>query len=111
MQESLSIVEREEIHLNDEYKTELQAEDVSRILQLPHEIQLCLPHLRSPAEVDAHRLLTTYTHENGDAELALADEHSQDKDFALNSSTTSAIGYTPPVSLNAQQRFGKSYRF
>lgn len=103
LQESLSVVEREEIHLNDEYKTILQAEDVTRILELPHEIQLCLPHLNSPAEVEAHRLLTTYTHEHGDAEFAKADEYSQDEQFTLNSSTTNAIGFAPRVSPDIQR--------
>lgn len=74
-------MENEELQLNDEYKTVLQAEDVARILALPHEIQLALPHLKSAAEVDAHKLLTTYTLEHGDVEFAKADEQSQDHLF------------------------------
>lgn len=74
---SLSVVEHEELQLNDEYKTELRAEHVARILELPHEIQLSLPHLASQAEVEAHGLLMKYTHEHGDAEFSKADEGSQ----------------------------------
>lgn len=74
----LSIMENEELQLNDGYRTELSAEDVSRILRLPHEIELALPHLKSPAEVDAHKLLTMYTHEHGEADFAKVDERSQD---------------------------------
>lgn len=79
---ALSVVENEEMQLNDEYKTELQADDVTRILGLPHEIQLALPHMKSSAEVHAHKLLTTYTLEHGDAEFAEADEQSQDHLFS-----------------------------
>lgn len=75
--DSLSVVEHEELELNDEYKTELRAEDVTRILGLPREIQLSLPHLLSPTEIEAHRLLLAYTHEHGDAGFAKADEDSQ----------------------------------
>lgn len=75
---ALSVVEKEELQLNDEYKTELTREDVARILGLPHEIQLALPQMKSAAEIDAHKLLTTYTLEHGDAEFAKADEQSQD---------------------------------
>lgn len=75
---ALSAVENEELQLNDEYKTELRAEDVNRILGLPREIQLALPHLMSASEVEAHKLLTTYTLEHGEAEFAKADEQSQD---------------------------------
>lgn len=78
-------MEKEELQLNDEYKTELQAEDVARILALPHEIQLALPHMKSATEVDAHKLLTTYTLEHGDAEFAKADEQSQDHVFFASS--------------------------
>lgn len=74
-------MENEELQLNDEYKTELQAADVARILGVPHEIQLALPHMKSAAEIDAHKLLTTYTLEHGDAEFAKADEQSQDHLF------------------------------
>lgn len=74
---SLSAVEQEELQLNDEYKTQLRAENVARILELPHEIQLSLPHLASQAEIEAHGLLMKYTHEHGDAEFSKADEGNQ----------------------------------
>ena len=74
----LSVEEREELQLNDEYKTELQTNDVTRILKLPEKIQLALPHLRSPAEIEAHKLLVTYTHGRGAAYLAQIDKYSQD---------------------------------
>lgn len=78
-------MENEELRLNDEYKTDVQAEDVNRILGLPREIQLALPHLKSASEVEAHRLLTTYTLEHGEAEFAEADEKSQDHMFFVPS--------------------------
>lgn len=81
----LSAVENEELQLNDEYKTDLRAEDVNRILELPREIQLALPHLRSASEVHAHKILTTYTLEHGEAEIAKADEQSQDHMFVVRS--------------------------
>lgn len=83
---ALSVLENEELELNDEYKTEHRGEDVARILKLPHEIQLALPHLKSPAEIDAHKLLATYTLERGDAYFAKVDEESQDHLFATCSS-------------------------
>lgn len=88
--DSLPVVEREELLLNDEYETELRAEDVIRILKLPHEIQRSLPHLESPTEVDAHRLLVTYTHELSDADFARADAQRQDvrRNDAIDSQTT-----------------------
>lgn len=82
--QALSVVESEELELNDEYKTELRAEDVTRILESPHEIQLALPHLKTPVEVDAHKLLAKYTHGHGDSEFAEADEQSQDHVFAAS---------------------------
>lgn len=82
--QALSVVENEELQLNDEYKTELRAEDVARILQSPHEMQLALPHLKTPAEISAHNLLAMYTHEHGDAEFAMADEQSQDHIFSTS---------------------------
>lgn len=85
MYKALSAVENEELQLNDEYKTELRAEDVDRILGLPREIQLALPHLKSASEVEAHKLLTTYTLEHGEAEFAKADEQSQDHMFFVPS--------------------------
>ncbi|CAM9212499.1 unnamed protein product, partial [Hapterophycus canaliculatus] len=75
---ALSAVEHEELQLNDEYKTGFSGEDVTRILGLPHEIQLALPHMRSAAELDAHKLLTTYTHGHGEEKFVKADEQSQD---------------------------------
>lgn len=83
-------MENEELELNDEYKTELRAEDVVRILGLPREIQLALPHLRSASEVEAHKILTTYTLEHGEAEFAKADEQSQDMFFVPSGEVRSA---------------------
>ena len=94
-----SVLENEELQLNDEYKTEHRGEDVARILQLPHEIQLALPHLRSPAEIDAHKLLATYTHEHGDAFFAKIDEESQDQLFSPASSRPQST----PVSVEQSQ--------
>lgn len=78
-------METEELQLCDDYKTELRAEDVERILGLPREIQLALPHLKSAPEVEAHKLLTTYTLEYGEVEFAKADEQSQDHMFFVPS--------------------------
>eukprot|EP00752_Nemacystus_decipiens_P001471 g1447.t1 len=86
--EALSAVENEELQLNDEYKTELRAEDVDRILELPREIQLALPHLKSVSEVEAHNLLITYSLECGEAEIAKADEQSQDHMFSVSAGET-----------------------
>lgn len=96
---ALSVLENEELQLNDEYKTEHREEDVARILQLPHEIQLALPHLKSPAEIDAHKLLATYTLEHGDAYFAKVDEQSQDQFFA----TASSRAQSTPVSVEPSQ--------
>lgn len=92
MYKALSAVEHEELQLNDEYKTELRAEDVDRILELPREIQLALPHLKSASEVEAHKLLTTYTLEYGEAEFAKADKQSQDHMFFAPSEEVRSAG-------------------
>ncbi|CAM9559381.1 unnamed protein product [Scytosiphon promiscuus] len=78
---ALSAVEHEELQLNDEYKTGFTSEDVARLLRLPLEIQLALPHLRSAAEIVAHKLLMAYTLEHGEEEFVRADEQSQDHIF------------------------------
>lgn len=96
---ALSVLENEELELNDEYKTEHRGEDVARILELPHEIQLALAHLHSPAEIDAHKLLTTYTLEHGDAYFAKVDEESQDHLFA----TSSGRAQSTPVPVESSQ--------
>lgn len=95
----LSVLENEELELNDEYKTEHRGEDVARILELPHEIQLALPHLKSPAEIDAHKLLATYTLERGDAYFAKVDEESQDHLF----DTCSSREQSTPVPVEPSQ--------
>lgn len=75
--DGLSTFEKEEMQLNDEYKTGLQPDDVRRILSLPHEIQLALPRLDCPEEIDAHRLLVMHTFEHGGQGFAEADNSSQ----------------------------------
>lgn len=92
--DSLTTEERDDLHVNEEYKTELGKEDVERILSLPHEIELSLPYLKSRAEVDAHGLLNTYTHERGDAYYAKVDEYSQHVTLS-----TPPGGTSPPYQL------------
>lgn len=105
-----------ELQFSDEYTTDLQADDVIRILQLPEEIQLALPHLRSRAEIDAHKLLTKYTHgrsrrdshDPDQAEVALADELSQDccfLDFSDYEKLHHNGGNTETVSITAGSSF------
>lgn len=96
---ALSVLENEELELNDEYKTEHRGEDVARIMELPHEIQLALAYLKSPAEIEAHKLLTTYTLEHGDAYFAKVDEESQDHLFA----TCSSRAQSTPVPVEPSQ--------
>lgn len=86
-------MENEELQLNDEYKTDLRAEDVNRILGLPREIQLALPHLKSASEIEAHKLLTTYTLEHGEAQFAKTDEQSQDHLFVIPSGEVRSARY------------------
>lgn len=76
--DSMTNEEREEIHLDDEYRTVLTEGDVRRILDVPHEVNLSLPHLKSTVEVEAHRVLQLYSHELGDVHFAALDAKSQD---------------------------------
>lgn len=103
-----------ELQLDDEYRTDLQAEDVVRILQLPEEIQLALPHLRSRAEIDAHKLLTKYTHGRRDppdpdqVEIVIGDELNQDccfLDCSDHEKPQGNDGNTENVSVTAGSSF------
>lgn len=96
---ALSVPEKEELQLDDQYKTELRVEHVARLLNLPHEIQLALPHMESPGEIDAHKLLTTFTLEHGEADFAKADEQSQDHLFV----TPSSCAHSTPQSQKQNQ--------
>lgn len=91
--DSLSLVECEELHLDDKYKTELNAENVARILQLPHEIQQCMSYLKSPAEVHAHGLLNAYTYGRGDVYFSEKDKQSQDTLYSIKHDADKLANY------------------
>uniref|UniRef100_A0A6U5KZ95 Uncharacterized protein n=1 Tax=Corethron hystrix TaxID=216773 RepID=A0A6U5KZ95_9STRA len=57
--------ERHALCTHADYRTDLEAATVRRLLALPCEIQRALPHLNSPAEAEAHELLSRYTFECG----------------------------------------------
>lgn len=59
-------LDAEEMKFDPEYAPHLREEDVRRILALPHQLQLALPFLFTQSEIDAHRLLCHFTHEEGE---------------------------------------------
>lgn len=73
MYKSLCALKHKAVRLDDAYRTDLGAADVSRILELPHDILKSLPYQESPSEIRAHELLMTYTHEDEPHRLESAD--------------------------------------
>merc|ERR1711871_1169595 len=56
----LSVAEIEEMHFDPDYNTDLTAADLEKIKRLPDQINLALPFLHTPTEVEAHRILNKY---------------------------------------------------
>lgn len=59
--------EAEQMKFDPDYMPHLTADDIIRILKLPHQVQLAIPFLFNQDEINAHRLLCQYTHEEGEA--------------------------------------------
>ena len=58
-------LEAEDMKYDPAYRTTLSTEDVRRMLILPEQLSLSLPFLRTPDEVEAHKLVQTYTFNRG----------------------------------------------
>jgi len=59
--ENVPLMEAEQMRFDEDYQTDLSAEDLARIDNLPHNVALALPYLPTRVEVEAHRLLNKYT--------------------------------------------------
>ena len=78
MYHHVTLAEAEEMRWDTLYYTRLDRDDIVRVLALPTQIQLALPFLHTPAEVDAHELLGRYTLGVGGDHFARLDKNSQD---------------------------------
>lgn len=74
----VTLPEAEEMRWDTLYYTRLDRDDIVRVLALPSQIQLALPFLHTPAEVDAHELLGRYTLGISGDHFARLDKNSQD---------------------------------
>ncbi|GMH74329.1 hypothetical protein TrST_g7101 [Triparma strigata] len=74
----VSEVEAEEMKFDPDYSINFGVNDIKRLLDLPPQIQLALPFLYTSLEIQAHLLLTKYSHEQGEAYFREMDATSQD---------------------------------
>lgn len=91
----VTLAEAEEMRWDALYYTRLDREDVLRVLSLPPQVHLALPFLHTPDEVDAHELLSRYSHGISADHFARLDRDSQDvcrrgAPFFVHSSASSA---------------------
>jgi len=63
----VSMVEAEQMRFDEDYQCELLKSDLDRINNLPEQINLAMPFLHTPKEVEAHRLLNFYWRNKDDA--------------------------------------------
>lgn len=70
--------EAEEMRWDALYYTHFEGEDISRILELPAQVQLALPFLHTPGEIEAHEILGRYTLGIKADHFLRQDRHSQD---------------------------------
>jgi len=85
----VSMVEAEQMRFDDDYQCDLAKTDLTRIMNLPEQINLALPFLHTPSEVVAHRLFNKFTRGLTDAEFASKDHlyegGGMDDDMSINS--------------------------
>lgn len=90
----VTLAEAEEMRWDTLYYTRLDRDDIVRVLALPTQIQLALPFLHTPAEVDAHELLGRYTLGVGGDHFARLDKNSQDACITGSSSALAKVSET-----------------
>jgi len=97
----VSMVEAEQMRFDEDYQCELLKSDLDRINNLPEQINLAMPFLHTPKEVEAHRLLNFYWRakddsffrqkdfmyqENGEEETVIEDQDDDPKEVQVKPS-------------------------
>ena len=104
----VSEAEAEEMKYDPEYAPKLPPEDIERILALPRVLQLALPFLFSQDEIEAHRLLCQYTHEEGEAHFRSLDKTGRVLEGGLHARRVTSPDHADPlrreVSAGAQSK-------
>ena len=73
--------EAEQMKFDPAYAALVRLEDIYRIVALPCQLQLALPFLFTQAEIDAHRVLSLFTHEQGEPYFRHLDKTGKPPDF------------------------------
>ncbi len=97
----VTLAEAEEMRWDALYYTRLDREDVLRVLSLPPQVQLALPFLHTPVEVDAHELLARYSHDIDADHFARLDKGSQDACERMTAASSTGGGSTEAASAGA----------
>lgn len=89
----LSTVEIEQMQFDSDYHCTLGKSDIERILKLPEAINLALPFLHTPEEINAHRLLNKFLRNMDEAFFVNRDflAGSQNSNGGLNSGIVSTV--------------------
>jgi len=89
--------EAEEMKYDSDYAPTLPPEDIERILALPRVLQLALPFLFSEVEIEAHRLLCMYTHEEGEAHFRSLDKTGRVLEGGLHARRVTSVDNEDPL--------------
>jgi hypothetical protein len=97
----VSLIEAERMQFDEDYQCSLAKVDLDRIYKLSEEVNLALPFLQTPLEVEAHRLLNTYCRGKDEAfyrdrDLAIDTYYSEqnaDAAWAAKQTVTQLRGY------------------
>jgi hypothetical protein len=82
--QDLSSVEINEMKLHNDYKCPLKRSDIERITKLPETINLALPFLHTPAEVNTHKIINLYYRGKSDDFFESKDKQSLASVFSSN---------------------------
>ena len=82
---------------DSDYAPTLPPEDIERILALPRVLQLALPFLFSDVEIEAHRLLCMYTHEEGEAHFRSLDKTGRVLEGGLHARRVTSVDNEDPL--------------
>ena len=82
---------------DSDYAPTLPPEDIERILALPRVLQLALPFLFSEQEIEAHRLLCMYTHEEGEAHFRSLDKTGRVLEGGLHQRRVTSVDNEDPL--------------
>ncbi|RYH22833.1 hypothetical protein EON65_18680 [archaeon] len=103
----LSNIEIEQMQFDMDYHSTLAKSDIERLLKLPEQVNLALPFLHTPEEINAHRLLNKFMRNFDDSYfrnsdyMAGSDEHTVDK-LSVEASTHSGLDGTGLTAENVE---------